>query len=192
MPGTAGAWGAGPRERRVGVGRPGGPEASTRDGAEGLAGGVAGGAVKAAERAEASTPAGEEATRGLGAPGGGAREREEPSSSTDPRGTRFRGEERTFEWAWFAGPREAPGETKAEERERPSKLREGAARGKESRRSRGTCCRCRSAPCCLCRAAKPVPHVSYLLNRFSLHRLKPFNLMYPYCDESSLKGYSAK
>jgi hypothetical protein len=114
MPGTAGAWGAGPRERRVGVGRPGGPEASTRDGAEGLAGGVAGGAVKAAERAEASTPAGEEATRGLGAPGGGAREREEPSSSTDPRGTRFRGEERTFEWAWFAGPREAPGETKAE------------------------------------------------------------------------------
>jgi hypothetical protein len=76
--------------------------------------GEEGKAVKAAERAEASTPAGEEATRGLGAPGGGAREREEPSSSTDPRGTRFRGEERTFEWAWFAGPREAPGETKAE------------------------------------------------------------------------------
>jgi hypothetical protein len=107
---AAGAIGAGPRERRVGVGRPGGV-AGTRVEAERLADG---GAVKAAERAEASTRAGEEATRALRTPWGEAREREEPSSSTDPRGTRFRGEERTFEWAWFAGPREAPGKTKAE------------------------------------------------------------------------------
>ncbi len=108
---TAGAIGAGPRERRVGVGRPRGA-AGTRVEAERLADG---GAVNAAERAEASTRAGEETTRVLRTPWGEAREREGSTWSAEPRGTRFRGEERTFEfeWPWFAGARRVPGEAKA-------------------------------------------------------------------------------